>query len=117
MAHRRASQAAEPEATEHATRSRRNGTHRARPGQANGHAAEPPPAAAEPPPPPAAESNVERAEEMVDRFAKKVSEVTSVVGRKLLKWAARAREEAEDMLAEAKNLRENWRSGPNGRSS
>jgi hypothetical protein len=49
-------------------------------------------------------SNTERAEEMVDRFAERVGHWTSVVGRKLLWLGARAREEAEDIWAEAQNI-------------
>jgi hypothetical protein len=53
----------------------------------------------------AGRSEMERAEEMVDRFAERVSELTSVWGRKLLRLAARAREEAEDIWAEAQSIR------------
>jgi len=51
-------------------------------------------------------SSTERAEEMVDRFAERVGHWTSVVGRKLLWLGARAREEAEDIWAEAQNIRQ-----------
>jgi hypothetical protein len=50
-------------------------------------------------------SSMERAEEMVDRIAERVSHLTSVCGRKLLRLAARAREEAEDIWAEAQSIR------------
>jgi hypothetical protein len=50
-------------------------------------------------------SRMDRAEEMVDRIAERVAQFTSVWGRKLLKLGARAREEAEDMWAEAQNIR------------
>jgi hypothetical protein len=50
-------------------------------------------------------SQMERAEEMVDRIAERVSELTSVWGRKVLRLAARAREEAEDIWAEAQAIR------------
>jgi hypothetical protein len=50
-------------------------------------------------------SEMERAEEMVDRLAERVSHFTSVWGRKLLRLAARAREEAEDIWAEAQSIR------------
>jgi hypothetical protein len=50
-------------------------------------------------------SSTERAEEIVDRVAERVSELTSVWGRKLLRLAARAREEAEDIWAEAQVIR------------
>jgi hypothetical protein len=52
-----------------------------------------------------ARSEMERAEEMVDRIAERVSHYTSVWGRKLLRFAARAREEAEDIWAEAQSIR------------
>jgi len=51
-------------------------------------------------------SGTERAEEMVDRLAERVGHWTSVVGRKLLWLGARAREEAEDIWAEAQNIRQ-----------
>lgn len=46
-----------------------------------------------------------RAEEMVDRAAERVGHYVSVVGRTFLQWFARAREEAEDILAEAQHIR------------
>lgn len=51
-----------------------------------------------------------RADEMVDHLAESVGHYTSIVGKKLLRVVARAREEAEDMWAEAQNLRH----GPRG---
>jgi hypothetical protein len=48
---------------------------------------------------------MERAEEIVDQFAERLSHLTSVWGRKLLRLAARAREEAEDIWAEAQSIR------------
>ncbi len=48
---------------------------------------------------------MERAEEVVDRLAERVSQLTSTWGRKVLRWAARAREEAEDIWAEAQSIR------------
>jgi len=50
-------------------------------------------------------SSTERAEEIVDRVAERVSQLTSEWGRKLLRLAARAREEAEDIWAEAHSIR------------
>jgi hypothetical protein len=50
-------------------------------------------------------SSTERAEEIVDRVAERVSQLTSEWGRKLLRLAARAREEAEDIWAEAQSIR------------
>lgn len=52
----------------------------------------------------AGEDRMHRAEEMVDRFAARVGEVTAQVGHHLLRWGARAREEAEDIWAEAQDL-------------
>jgi hypothetical protein len=48
---------------------------------------------------------VERAEQMVDQIAERVGHYTSVVGRQLLRMGMRAREEAEDMWAEARSIR------------
>jgi hypothetical protein len=50
-------------------------------------------------------STMDRAEEMVDRLAQKVAHYTSAFGRALLRLGARAREEAEDIWAEAQNIR------------
>ncbi len=50
-----------------------------------------------------------RAEEMVDRWGEQVGQYVSAFGRNILKWAARAREEAEDIWAEAQALREQQR--------
>ena len=54
---------------------------------------------------PAAESEVTRAEEMVDRLAVQVAVFTSILGKKLLWLGAHLREEAEDLWAEAQNIR------------
>jgi hypothetical protein len=48
---------------------------------------------------------MERAEEIVDRVAERVSQLTSTWGRKLLRLTARVREEAEDIWAEAQSIR------------
>jgi len=50
-------------------------------------------------------SATERAEEMIDLIASKMAHYTSVFGRALLRLGARAREEAEDIWAEAQNIR------------
>jgi len=50
-------------------------------------------------------STMDRAEEMVDHLAQKVAHYTSAFGRALLRLGARAREEAEDIWAEAQNIR------------
>ncbi len=49
---------------------------------------------------------VERADQMVDEFAKKVATVTGVVAKGLLRFVARVREEASDIWAEAQNIRQ-----------
>jgi hypothetical protein len=45
-----------------------------------------------------------RAEELIDRGSRNVAAWASRIGREVLKGAARAREEAEDILAEARTL-------------
>jgi hypothetical protein len=52
-----------------------------------------------------ASPTVRRAEEMVDRMAERVGHYASVLGHKVLWLAARAREEAEDIWAEAQAVR------------
>jgi hypothetical protein len=52
---------------------------------------------------------VQRAEEMVDRLGEQVGQYVSAFGHNILKWAARAREEAEDIWAEAQAIREQQR--------
>jgi hypothetical protein len=47
----------------------------------------------------------QRAEELVDHAAQRVAEFTAALKRKLAQMAARAREEAEDIWAEAQSLR------------
>ena len=59
----------------------------------------------------AASDRVERAEQMIDQFAERVGHYTSVVGRQLLRLGMRAREEAEDMWAEAQSIRDRRRHG------
>lgn len=51
----------------------------------------------------------QRAEEMVDRLGEQIGHYVSVFGHNVLKWVARAREEAEDIWAEAQALRERQR--------
>jgi len=58
---------------------------------------------------PADDSTVSRAEEVVDRVAAQVAQWTSSFGRTLLRLGARAREEAEDMWAEAQHIRHGGR--------
>ncbi len=47
----------------------------------------------------------ERAEELADRMGQRLGYVTTLVGLHIRKTAARAREEAEDMWAEAQSIR------------
>ena len=47
-----------------------------------------------------------RAEELADRWAVQLGQFASSVGHGILKWAARAREEAEDIWAEAQAIRQ-----------
>lgn len=49
---------------------------------------------------------MQRAEELVDRWGEQVGQYVSALGHNILKWAARAREEAEDIWAEAQALRQ-----------
>ncbi len=48
----------------------------------------------------------ERAEELVDRLGQRLSHFTSLASLQIQRAAARAREEAEDMWAEAQNIRQ-----------
>ena len=52
---------------------------------------------------------MQRAEELADRLGEQVGHYVSSFGRSVLRWAARAREEAEDIWAEAQALRERQR--------
>ncbi len=56
-------------------------------------------------PAPEATPAMQRAEEMVDQMAERIGHYASVVGHKMLWFVARAREEAEDIWAEAQELR------------
>ncbi len=51
-----------------------------------------------------ADERMRRAEEVVDRVAQRVGDLTGQLGRGLLWLAARAREEAEDIWAEARPI-------------
>jgi hypothetical protein len=55
---------------------------------------------------------MQRAEELVDRVGEQVGQYVSAFGHNILKWAARAREEAEDIWAEAQAIRERQRNRP-----
>lgn len=52
----------------------------------------------------------ERAEELLDRAGERVGAYASIAGTHLRRWLARAREEAEDILAEARSVSQ--RGGP-----
>jgi hypothetical protein len=54
--------------------------------------------------PSSTEERMRRAEEMVDRMAERVGNAAGWLGHGLLRLAARAREEAEDIWAEARSL-------------
>ena len=47
----------------------------------------------------------ERAEGMVDRAGERVGHFAALLGQRLQTWGGRAREEAEDIWAEAQNIR------------
>jgi hypothetical protein len=49
---------------------------------------------------------MQRAEEMVDRMGEKIGHYASEFGHTVLRWFARAREEAEDIWAEAQAIRD-----------
>ncbi len=49
--------------------------------------------------------SVRRAEELVDRIGERIGHYASLVGHTLLRWASRVREEAEDIYAEAQEVR------------
>jgi hypothetical protein len=60
--------------------------------------------------------SMQRAEEMVDRLGEQVGHYVSTAGHSVLRWFARAREEAEDIWAEAQMIRQQQRTteGPSG---
>ena len=51
-------------------------------------------------------SGLDRAEEMIDSLAERVSSLTSTWGRKLLRLGSRARESAQDFWAEVQDFRQ-----------
>jgi hypothetical protein len=63
------------------------------------------PAEAEAAKPDAAATRAQRAEALVDNLATRIGEAASFLGRHLLRFAARVREEAEDLWAEAQVIR------------
>jgi hypothetical protein len=52
-----------------------------------------------------ADPTVERAEQLVDEVGERLGYFASIAGQRLRKFAARAREEGEDMWAEAQHMR------------
>src|SRR5947209_3255227 len=56
---------------------------------------------------------MQRAEELVDRWGEQIVQYASAFGFNFLKWVARAREEAEDIWAEAQAIRESQRAASN----
>jgi hypothetical protein len=52
---------------------------------------------------------MERAEELADRLGEQVGHYVSSFGHSVLRWVARAREEAEDIWAEAQAIRDRQR--------
>ena len=52
-----------------------------------------------------ARPTTERAEEMVDRLGQRAGQIGLEVGQRLLRLAARVREEGEDIWAEAQSIR------------
>ena len=52
-----------------------------------------------------ARPTMERAEELVDRLGQRAGQMGSELSQRLLRLAARAREEAEDIWAEAQSMR------------
>jgi hypothetical protein len=52
---------------------------------------------------------MQRAEELADRLGEQVGQYVTRFGHNVLKWVARAREEAEDIWAEAQAIRERQR--------
>jgi hypothetical protein len=48
---------------------------------------------------------MQRAEELADRLGERVSHYASLLGHKLMQFAARVREEAEDIWHEAQSIR------------
>ncbi len=51
------------------------------------------------------QNRVERAEHMVEHLGERVGQTVTRVTSQLSRWAARAREELEDIVAEAQSLR------------
>jgi hypothetical protein len=93
MAHKRASRPEEKAPHRNAEGQPNEGQH------LEGHEGEGQPAGGQQP------DAMQRAEEMVDWLGQRVGHYTSVAGYYLLRAASRAREEAEDIWAEAQTIR------------
>lgn len=59
-----------------------------------------------------AATRASEAEEAVDRIGEQIGRFATLVGREVLKATARAREEIEDMLAEAQSIRDTIQGPP-----
>ena len=57
------------------------------------------------PPKPSQRPVMERAEELADHLGDRVGHFASLIGYKIMQWTARAREELEDIWAEAQRIR------------
>jgi hypothetical protein len=53
-----------------------------------------------------------RAEVLLDQMGERVGRFLSTAGQEIRKATARAREEAEDIWAEAQNMRRSWETKP-----
>ncbi|HLJ97666.1 MAG TPA: hypothetical protein VKU02_31180 [Gemmataceae bacterium] len=60
---------------------------------------------------------MQRAEELADRLGEQVGQYVSALGHSVLKWVARAREEAEDIWAEAEAIRQRQRAADDSSAS
>jgi hypothetical protein len=56
----------------------------------------------------AQQQTMQRAEELADRLGEQIGSYAGWLGRNFRKWVARAREEAEDIWAEAQAVRGQW---------
>jgi len=56
--------------------------------------------------------SVDRAEQIVAEWGNRAETIGTQIGRQLMRFGARAREEAEDIWAEAHELHRNWSGEP-----
>jgi hypothetical protein len=54
------------------------------------------------------EDHIQRAELLLEQSGQKVGEFASTTSQRLRRWSALAKEEVEDMWAEAKHIRDRW---------